>query len=113
MKKTFVRIAAVAVLVVMLACSLVACGGLSGTYSASALGLAGASYTFKGSNVTIEVGALGFTTEIEGKYSIDGDEITFTFDDDEEDASKYEGTFDFEKGDDYIKIGGVKYEKED
>lgn len=113
MKKTFVRIAAVAVLVVMLACSLVACGGLSGTYATDETLGSGVSYTFKGKEVTIEVKVLGFTTELVGEYSIDDDKITFTFDEDEEDASKYEGSFDFEKGDDYIKIGGIKYEKED
>jgi len=111
MKKTFVRIAAVAVLVVMLACSLVACGGLSGTYSSGELLGSGVSYTFKGSKVTIDVSLLGSVTSFEGKYSIDGDKITFTFEDD--DAEKYSGEFAFEKGDDYVKIGLAKYEKED
>ena len=76
MKKTFVRIAAVAVLVVMLACSLVSCGGLSGTYASDETLGSGVSYTFKGKEVTIEVKLLGFTTELVGEYSIDGDEIT-------------------------------------
>ena len=113
MKKTFVRIIAISVLVIMLACSLVACGGLSGTYATDEIFGSGLSYTFKGKEVVIEAKLVGFTTEVVGEYSIDDDKITFIFDKDEEDASKYEGTFDFEKGDDYIKIGGVKYTKED
>ena len=50
---------------------------------------------------------------VEGKYSIKDDQITITFEGDDKDAKAFNGTFDFEKGDDYIKIGGVKYTKAD
>ena len=107
MSKTFVRITAVALLVTMLVCTLASCGGLSGTYSTEVFG-SGASYTFKGSKVTIDVKALGsVVATFEGKYKVDGDKITFTFED--EDAKEYSGEFTFEKGDDYVKIGLIKY----
>lgn len=96
---------------------------LSGSYKGEvdAFGLAGAEvvYEFSGSKVTVTATAevLGFekTSEFEGTYEIaeneDGDlEITFTFED--EDAEKYGGTVSLEEGDDYIKLGGVKYEKQ-
>lgn len=107
--KNIVRIAAVALVIVMLAATLASCGGLSGTYETGLLGQTVA-YEFKGSKVTITVTLLGTVNSIEGKYKVSGDEITFEFDDD--DADKYEGTFTFEKGDDYIKIAGVKYNKQ-
>lgn len=108
--KNIVRIAAVALVIVMLAATLASCGGLSGTYETGLLGQTVA-YEFKGSKVTIKVTLLGTVNSIEGKYKISGDEITFEFDDDD-DADKYEGTFTFEQGDDYIKIAGVKYNKQ-
>lgn len=106
--KNIVRIAAVALVIVMLAATLASCGGLSGTYEASVIGT-GATYTFKGSKVTIQAKALGSNVgdAIEGTYKISGDQITITIEGD----SQYSGTFDFEKGEDYIKIGVVKYNK--
>ncbi len=92
---------------------------LSGTYEADAL-VAGASYEFKGSKVTITAEVLGFEKSFEGKYEItendDGDTvIIFTFEND--DAEKYDGEFSFSEGEEdgkkYIKIGGVKYVKAD
>lgn len=114
MKKTL-RIVAIAMVAVMLCLSLAACGKkLSGTYSAEVLG-SGAEYEFSGSKVTITVKLLG--TEVgsaEGKYSIDDDKITFEFESDDEDVDKYSGTFDFEEGEDYIKIGAFgKFTKKD
>ena len=57
--------------------------------------------------------------EAEGTYKIKGDKITIEFADENEDDASWSDIFqllngehDFEKGDDYIKIGGVKYEKE-
>ena len=58
--------------------------------------------------------------EAEGTYKIDGDEIKIEIEDNDEDEASWDdllkawdGTFDFEKEDDYIKINGVKYEKAD
>lgn len=118
MKKS-VRIIAVALVAIMLCMALVSCGKkLSGTYSALVLG-SGAEYEFSGSKVTITVKALGaVVAEVEGKYSIDGDEITFEFESDDskesDEVKKYNGTFDFEETDDGdIKIGLITYEKQD
>jgi hypothetical protein len=93
----------------MLCLSLVSCGKkLSGTYSAIVLG-SGAEYEFKGSKVEITVKAVGIVVaEVEGKYSIDDDKITFEFED--EDAEDFAGTETFkelENGN--IEIGGVEY----
>lgn len=110
MSKNIIRVSALALVIIMLTAVLASCGGPSGTYEAEILGQ-GLSYTFKGSKVTIKVKLLGTVNSFAGKYKVDGDEITFTFEDD--DAEKYSGTMTFEQGDDYIKIGGVKYTKAD
>ena len=100
------KIIALVLVAVMLTMTLASCGTkLSGTYSAEAIGT-GVTYEFKGSKVTITVKALGMELgSAEGKYSIEKDKITFTFESEDDDVKKYDGTFDFEKGDDYIKIG--------
>lgn len=108
MSKNIIRISALALVIVMLTAVLASCGGPSGTYEASVLGQS-LSYTFKGGKVTIKVTVLGQVVSFEGKYKISGDEITFTFEDD--DAEQYSGTQTFEQGDDYVKIAGVKYSK--
>lgn len=118
MKNTFVKALALALALVTVVCLLASCGKtISGTYAAdvgstSIIG-GSATYKFSGSKVTISVtaGIAGFekTTAFEGKYEINEDQITFTFED--SDAGKYNGTQSFEKGDDYIKIGGVTYTK--
>ncbi len=122
MKKSFVKIIAVALILVTCLSVLAACGGLSGTYSGKAdlFGLAGATvdYKFAGSKVTIttkvEIFGVGSENSLEGTYKLvkadDGtQEIVFTFEG--EDADTYSGTFSFEKGEDSIKIGGVSYTK--
>lgn len=118
MKKS-VRIIAIALVAVMLCLSLVSCGKkLSGTYSAIVLG-SGAEYEFKGSKVEITVKAVGIVVaEVEGKYSIDDDKITFEFETEDskeaDEVKKYSGTFDFEEKDNGdIKIGLITYEKQD
>ena len=120
MKKT-IRIVALMLVLVMSVCALASCGKkLSGEYAASVGDLAGTSYTFKGSKVTIKYTVLGFEKTIEGEYEIttnddDKEVIIFTFGDDAEDADKYEGEFAFAEGKEgdteYIKIGGAKYTK--
>ncbi len=110
MKKISLRITALTLVMLILSISLVSCGGLSGKYEASILGT-GTAYTFKGSKVTVDFMVLGMSKSVEGKYKIKGDKITFTFDDEE--GEKYAGEFNFEKGDEYIKIGIVEYKKVD
>ena len=109
--KNTVRVIAVVLLICMLGLTLVSCGKkLSGTYSAEVIG-SGAEYEFSGSKVTITIKALGAEiASAEGKYSIDDNKITFEFESEDDDVKKYSGTFDFEEGDDYIKIGIVKYD---
>ena len=114
MKKS-IRFIAVAMVVLMLCLSLASCGGktLSGEYE-----MGGVTYKFN-SDKTVKISYTTFLSgqiySIEGEYKIDDDEITFTFEDVEEnqkdDAKKYDGTFTFEEGEDYIKIGNFQYEK--
>ena len=98
MKKAL-KVVALAMVAVMLCAVLASCGKtLSGKYSSD------------------EVLGTGTTFEFKGRYSIKDDKITFTFEeaDDEktkEELKKYSGTFDFEQGDDYIKIGLATYKK--
>ena len=88
---------------------------LMGEYKLDAL-VGEVTYEFKLNKVEISVEALGQdVAELEGTFKISKNdkgesEITFTFEN-EENAKEYAGTFSFEKGDDYIKIGGVKYNK--
>lgn len=112
MRKTIIRISAFTLVLTFLAIALVSCGGLSGKYESSIIGT-GAAFTFKGSKVTLDIMVLGSISSIEGKYKIDGDKITLAYEGDDKEADRYEGTFTFERGDDYIKIGGVKYTKVD
>lgn len=113
MKKS-IKILAVVMVAIMLCLTLASCGKrLSGTYKTL-----GQEITFDGKNVTIEY--LGLVT-LKGTYEIEDDKISFDFTGaDEEDQEKYKDfldTFtskvDFEEGDDYIKIGNVKYTKAD
>lgn len=120
MKKS-IRILALAVVAVMLCMTLASCGKtLSGEYELDATvassGLV-TTYKFSGSkvNITLETKLLGSVTgtvELEGKYSIKDDKITFTFEDEDDDEAKdYSGTFDFAETDDGIKIGIIEYKK--
>ena len=120
MKKS-VKIMALVMAALMLCLSLVACGKkLSGEYELDAT-IAGSgavtTYAFSGSKVTITVetkvlGSITGTVELEGKYSIDDDKITFEFED-EEKAKTYNGEFDFKETEDGIKIGLLEYKKLD
>ena len=123
MKKTFVRVVALSLIAVMMVCVLASCAKtISGTYEAKVgvEGLAGytATYTFSGKKVEISKTAtlLGqsTTTNFEGTYEItekdDGTmEITITLENDDDDIKS--GTYVFEEGENYIKIGLVKYDK--
>ncbi len=114
MKKTITRVITLSLVAVMLCMALASCGGLSGKYVYKVLGQEAGSFEFKGSKVTYTV--LG--QEIEGTYEIKDDKISFDFTGDDEDDSNLGSAIDsltgevaFEKGDDYIKIAGIKYEK--
>ena len=119
MKKS-VKFLALAVAVLMLCMAFASCGKkLSGEYKLDAT-IAGTgavtTYDFSGSKVTvtIETKALGQVTgtvELEGKYSIKDDKITFEFESEKDDAKEYAGTFDFKETDDGIKIGLFEYKK--
>ncbi len=105
MKKS-IRILAVAMALLMVMVVFASCGKtLKGTYSAEVFG-SGVELAFEGKEVTITlkvVGAeLGSTT---GTYKIEDDKITLTFESDNDKVNAYNGTFDFEEGEDYIKIG--------
>ena len=118
-------ISAVLVCVLLVGCifALASCAKtLNGTYEMGS-GVAGASYTFKGSNVTITYKFLGTETEIKGTYVISEDEekgqiITITIADEDaeaDDADKYEGVHTLVEGTEgdkkFIKIDGVQYNK--
>ena len=115
--KKLVKVLALVVVAAIACLALASCGGLSGTYeNKGVFGLGATELTFKGNKITIET--LGH--EAEGTYKIDGDEIKIEIEDNDEDEASWDdllkawdGTFDFEKEDDYIKINGVKYEKAD
>ena len=104
-------------LVIALACFALASCGLSGTYkNDGAWGIGATELEFKGSKVTITMGDV----EATGKFEIDDDKITITLDNVGDDSiswsdvlNGFNGTHAFEKGDDYIKIGGKKYTKAD
>lgn len=115
MKKTAIKVIALTLVAVMACMFLASCGTrISGKYSAEALGT-GATMEFKGSKVTTTYKALGVEVySVEGEYEIKDDKITITYSGDDADKAKdYAGTFDFEKGDDYIKIGVFKFEEVD
>ncbi len=104
-------------LVVAMLCLVLASCGLSGKYEATAWGT-GTELEFKGSKVYMTFKFIGMSADpVEGTYKISGDKITFDFtSDDYSDKvnnmlEKFQGELDFEKGDDYIKIGGIKYTK--
>jgi len=122
MKNYLKKIVTTALVMVMLVCSMAACGkSLSGSYE-SEIELFGQSwnvtYTFKGKNVEAvsKVTILGNVqnTTSTGTYELvenaDGTmEITIDFEN-ETDLFK-DGTFTFEEAEEYIKIGKSQYNK--
>ncbi len=122
MKKS-VRILAVAMALLMVTFVFASCGKtLKGKYSADFLGT-GTTLEFDGKNVrlAVTVTLIGEVAAIEGTYKIEDDKITFDFVDEDkvendkakEVLAKFTGSVDFEEGDDYIKVGGIKYTKVD
>ena len=123
MKKTLIRVIALALVAVTLVCCLASCGKtLSGSYEAElnrGVVKYTATYTFKGSDVTIVkksqniLGGID-TTELKGTYEIVENEdktmeITITLEKDDESIKS--GTWTFEEGETYIKIGEFQYNK--
>ena len=114
-------ISTVLICVLLLGCvmSFTSCDSiLMGEYELD-LAVATVTYKFKlTGKVTITYDPIiGSSKSFDGEYSIsdDGEEITFTFEDDE--AEEYSGTVPFSKGEedgvDYIKLAGIKYTKVD
>ena len=105
----------VVLVAVILCMSLAACGKkLSGKYSAEIPVVGGVAFTFNGSKVTITITALGQQiASVEGKYSIKDDQITLTFESEDEKVEEYNGTFTFAETEKGIKIGLVEYRKAD
>lgn len=128
--KTMTRVVAVAIVAVIMCMMLASCGNtISGTYSATYesegfLGFGKGSYTttyeFKGKNVTMTVdatvGGKTTTTITNGTYTIEDDQIIFTWDKNVEtnengDSVVSTNKYEFSKGDDFIYIGDQKYDK--
>lgn len=116
-----IRVVALLMVVVMLCVSLASCAKkLSGEYSADVLGT-GTTMTFDGKNVkiAITVTLLGEVASLDATYEIKDDKISFDIADEEEVTNELakqvieslEEPVAFEEGDDYIKIGDVKYTK--
>lgn len=105
MKKS-VRILAVVMVLLMVTLVFASCGKtLKGTYSAEIAGT-GVEMEFEGKDVTITLKFLGAEVgSSTGTYKIEDDQITLTFESDDDKVEAYNGTFDFEEGEDYIKIG--------
>ena len=93
---------------------------LEGTYTANLYGT-GISYTFSGDTVTADCTIIGFDVmHYDGTYSLNEEQqqITLNFDlnqtnyvDAEKNMISLGGTFEFQRGEDYIIIGNVKYQK--
>ena len=113
----------VCVLLVGCVLSMASCAKrLSGKYSADVFG-AGTTMTFDGKDVkiAITVPLVGEVASLDATYEIKDGKISFDIADEEEVTNavakkviaSLETPVDFEEGDNYIKIGGAKYEKVD
>lgn len=112
--KKVISLTAVILVVAMLAMSLVSCAPtISGTYYSGDKKITKTylELDFSGSEVTISQITIGAVTwETTASYSIDGDKITIEVPDDANILAKaYNGEFTLEEGEDYIKIGAIKY----
>lgn len=104
--KKSIRMTAAVLALLMLTLVFTSCGKtLQGTYSAVFVGTV-IELAFEGENVTITVKAMGLIAgTATGTYEIHDDQITMNFENDTAEISAYNGTFDFEEGNDYIQIG--------
>lgn len=115
---TFIM-ATLLVCTVFASCGTVVIGKYTGQLGGNLIGTK-ATYNFKAGGkvtITVSVTLLGTVSSdsYDGTFRLakadDGTQsITFTFTDSE--ATEYSGTYTFEKGDGYIKLGGVTYTKE-
>ena len=104
MKKA-TKILAMVMAAAILCCVLVSCGNtLKGSYKSEGL-VTETTYTFDGDSVKFVKGVGALAVTLEGTYEIKDDKITLTF----TEGADYSGEFDFEKGNDYIKIGKTTY----
>ena len=117
MKKVISLVAAM-LIVASLVLTLASCAPkISGTYYSGDRDLTQTyvQFKFSGSKVTIESFAAGVKVlDCDGTYTLNDDktQITIEIEDNSNDAAKsYSGDFSFEQGDDYIKIGIIKYKK--
>ena len=117
MKKIFSSILVIALALTMLF-TLASCNNPSGTYkSDEALG-SGVTWVFKGDEVALTLKVFGVEATFYGDYEIEkqiDDKFTIVFDweGDKNPDGFGEEPVEYEKGDGYIKIGGVKYTKVD
>ena len=110
----------VCVLLVGSVFALASCGNNpSGSYESigyQSVAKTGGVYEFgMGGKVTYTFFAAGVESySVEGEYKVetkDDDKLTITFTYGEDKGDAKSGTVSFEKGDDYIKIAGIKYNK--
>ena len=107
------KILSLVLLTTLVLTMLASCGAkLSGTYKSTEVFGSYTAYEFSGSKVTVKVFVAGeLAAEVEGKYKISGDEITFEFED--EKGGDYDGTFTYSEEDGVLKIGSlIKLTKE-
>lgn len=112
MKKTLVRVLALALVAVTLVCTLASCGGVkSGKYYAGDMEITKTYtvYEFKGNKFTFAsyIGGNKLdSASLEGTYKVKDGEITFTCEIDGEEKSD---TVAFEETENGIKIGLIEY----
>ncbi len=105
LKKRLLKIASVALVLVVIACCFSACATkLNGTYTSD--GLVKQSFTFKEDNVVV---MSAFGIEAEGTYVIEDDKITITY---SLLNMSYDWEKSFEKDGDSIFIDGTEFVKE-
>ena len=97
--KTTIRIAALALVILMLGLALVSCGGLGGKYKS----FIGDTYEFIGNRFTYTP-LIGDAKS--GTYTLEDGKILLTYD-----GTEIAIPMPFSQGDGYITITGVKYEK--
>ncbi len=112
MKKTLIRAIALMLIAVTMVCCLASCGGIkSGKYYNGSMDIKTyTQYEFKGNKYTFSSYVAGEKLDsvtVEGTYKIDGEEIIFTWENDEGDKEK--DTKSFEKTENGVKIGKIEY----
>lgn len=117
MKRVFSTVALVLVLAIFATVFASCAPTISGTYyqGDKKITKTYVEFSFSGKNVTIKSFVLGEALwETKATYSLNKEktQITIEVSDDAKDSAKaYSGEFSFEEGEDYIKIGIIKYSK--